>query len=171
MDDGRIEVFVAQAQDAIATTANLAQVLSADATVAAAGFKSELDILHAAISGAVSKAFQDLTEEIGSLRSNLAEGTITQEEFNASLQKSTDAFRDNTNAIIFNIAEKQILDALEKGLIEDINASGTAYDEATIALYAMAEGLGIVDEGTLGLTRAVIDQTDKFISGKSTLDE
>ena len=157
--------------DAIATTADLAAVISSDATVAAAGFTAQLDILHAAIAGAVSKAFDTLTKEIWELRGSLASGTITQEEYTASIQKATQAFQDNTNAIIFNIAEKQILDALEKGLIEDVNASGTAYDEATIALYAMAEGLGIVDEGTLGLTKAVIDQTQAYISGRGTLDD
>ena len=59
---------------------------------------------------------------------------------------------------------------MEKGLIEDVNASGTAYDEATTALWRLAEQTGLVDAATLELMGAVQAETSAFIAGKSTTD-
>ena len=141
-----------------------------DAASASDAFSASMDNLSMAMSGEFGDVLAEYRSELASLESNLAEGTITQDQYNESIRISTEYFQENTNAIIFNIAEKQILDALEKGLIEDMNASGTAYDEATAALWRLAEQTGLVDEDTLALMETVQEQTGAFIEGKVGVD-
>ena len=111
----------------------------------------------------VGRTWRDIST---ATRDELADVRKEIDETAAAIDEETQAFHDNTNAVIFNIAEKQILDALEKGLIEDVNASGTAWDEANTMLWTVAETMGIVDQATLDLMLAVQDETQAMIDGK-----
>ena len=142
-----------------------------NAAAAADEFKASLDLLHFAMRDEFSDALAEMMNEMEGGRRVFENGTITLEAYNEGLRKSTEYFREQTNAIIYNIAEKQILDALEKGLIEDVNKSGTAYDEATEALWAMGHQMGLLDEATLALMQATQEQTSAFIAGKATADD
>jgi len=137
-----------------------------DAAMTTDEFKASLDLLHAAIKGAFGDAAEKYRSKLAELDQQFAASEISASEYAAAIQEQTAAFQENTNALIYNIAEKQILDALEKGLIEDVNASGTAYDEATTALWTMAEQMGLVDAATLTLMEATQEATNAFINGK-----
>jgi len=134
-------------------------------------FKAALDLLHTAIRGEVGASFQEFAATHAELQAAVAAGDMTLREMQTALDAETEAFQRNTNELIYNIAERQLLAALEAGLIEDINASGTAYDEMTVYLTQLAEQLGIVDEGTLLFTQKVLGMTQSFIDGESTLGD
>jgi len=136
-----------------------------DAALASDEFKGSLDNLHMAISGEVGDAYDDYKQKVEDLDQALADGELSSKDYKSAIDDETQAFRDNTAAIIFNIAQKQILDALEKGLIEDVNNSGTAFDEANDILWILADTLGIVDEETLALMKTVQDDTQAMIDG------
>ena len=134
-------------------------------------FKASMSILSEAMRGEYGDALTEYQSDLAALDQSFATGDITAGEYKSGLDELTVAFQENTNAIIYNVAEKQILDALEKGLIEDVNNSGTAYDEATAALWSNAEALGLVDEATRALMQSVQAQTDAFIGGTITADQ
>ena len=139
-----------------------------DAARAHAEFSASMDTLSIAMRGEFGEAVDEFTGNLAELDEALAAGEITADEYKAGIAEQTQAIRDNTEAIMFNIAEKQILDALEKGLIEDTNASGTAFDEANTILWTLAETLGMVDEETLALMESVQSQTQAMIEGDTT---
>jgi len=128
-------------------------------------FKKSMDLLEFAMSDELTGAIEEYQGELASLKSNLDEGIITQDEYTSSVQAATAAFQENTRAIAFNIAEKQILDALEKGLIQDTNASGTAFDEANNILWTLARTLGLTDQATIDFMQAVQEATGSVIDG------
>jgi uncharacterized protein YoxC len=144
----------------------VAQMMSDRAARAADDFKGSMDNLHMAMSGEVGEAYEEYMGNIAELDQALAEGELSQDEYRSSVEEVTAAFRENTRALAFNIAEKQILDALENDLIEDVNNSGTAYDEATQMLWTLGEQMGLVDEATVNFIGSVQEQTQAMIDGK-----
>ena len=149
----------------------VADMIEQRAIKAADDFKGSMETLSLAMRGEFGEAIDEYQTGLAELDAEFAAGEITASEYANGLDRLTVAFTENTNALIYNIAEKQILDALEKGLIEDVNNSGTAYDEATSALWANAEALGLVDEATLALMGSVQGQTSAFIDGTVTASQ
>ena len=153
-------------QDLAGNVELVANMMEQRAARAADDFKGSLDLLHAAMRGEVGEAIDDYESNLADLEQQLADGAITHGEYQSAVEELTDAFHENNRALAYNIAEKQILDALEKGLIEDVNNSGTAYDEATQMLWGLAEGLGLTDEATVNFMEAVQNQTQAMIDGE-----
>ncbi|NIV32916.1 MAG: hypothetical protein GWN58_26770 [Anaerolineae bacterium] len=158
-------------QDLAGNVEMVANMIEQRAIAAADEFKASMDTLALAMRGEFGDAIEDYGARIGELDQQLAEGEISQREYKSAVDELTGAFAANTAEIMFNIAQKQILDALEKDLIEDVNESGTAYDEATEALWALAYQTGLVDEATLALMQATQDATGAFIEGKDTASQ
>ncbi len=165
-----VEELAQDTQDLEGNVEMVAQMMSDRAARAADEFKASMDVLSIAMRGEFGDAIDGYAGKLGELDQQLADGEISQREYKSAVDEVTGAFKENTAEIMFNIAEKQILDALEKDLIEDVNESGTAYDEATEALWRLAEQTGLVDEATLSLMGAVQDETGAFIEGRSTAD-
>lgn len=166
----RIRKLSEDTQDLAGNVELVASMMSDRAARAADDFKGSLDLLHMAISGEVGESYDAYIEKVGELDQALANGELSSAEYKAAIEEESAAFKENTNAIIFNIAQKQILDALEKGLIKDTNESGTAFDEANTILWTLADTLGLVDQETLDLMASVQDETQAMIDGAISAD-
>lgn len=149
----------------------VAQMMSDRAVKAAEDFKGSMDLLAMAIRGEVGEAIAEHQQNLADLEQQLKDGELTQKEYNAAVEAEAAAFEENNYQLAFNIAQKQILDALEKDLIEDTNASGTAFDEANDILWTLAETLGLTDEATLAFQEKVQDLTGAVIDGRYNTDE
>jgi len=97
------------------------------------------------------------------------EGKIRDTE--EALEAETEAMKRNTKEIMFNMAQKQLLAAVEAGLIQDTNESGSAYDEVTEILTTMARTMGLVDDETVAAAIASQDLLGQLISGEKTSED
>ena len=88
-----------------------------------------------------------------------------------ALKAETEAMKRNTKEVMFNMAQKQLLAAVEAGLIQDTNESGSAYDEITEILTTMARTMGLVDDETVAASIASQDLLGQLTSGKITSEE
>ncbi len=163
-------------------------------------FKQGLDLLQQAIAGPVGKAYDDYTQKVADLRDRMGEvkqkiealeekaannnGWLSKSdqqqlddlrgeygELQTSLDETTKAYERQRAEILYNIASKMILQALEAGLIKDMNDSGSAIDEAFGALTNLAKGLGLVDDKTVKTQENIGYLVGAFSDGKLSAED
>jgi len=160
-----------------------------------AEFQRSMDLLQEAIEGPLGKAYDDYIEKTGELRERM--GDVRQQiealegktwlsdsekerlaslrdeysDLKTALDGTTEAYERQRAEIMYNIASKMLLDAMEQGLVKDMNNSGSAIDEVYGALANLAEGFGLIDPATAKAQEDIGYLVEAFSQGKLSAED